>query len=351
MYEQQTWRKLLDEMLEGLQTSQVAKREGTFVYDVLSPAALQLEQVYEQLEDVLRLGFAETTNGPYLDMRADEHGLQRKAPEAAQGSVRFSGRAGSVITKGAIVATASGTLFQTTQEVVFADSQPVRVDITAVELGGSGNVPAGLINTVITELAGVQSVTNDSSTYGGYDGETDSELLARLLAKVRNPATSGNVDHYMQWAMDIAGIGDAKVFPVWNGPGTVKVVLLSTEQRAPAQGLIDEVKQHIEKMRPIGAEVTIVAAKEVPVHIEVDVSLTQEGTDLALVRAEIERSATDYLGKLAFRDPVVRIARIANAVLDSSSVLDYTSLRLNGGTQNLVLEADQVAVLGTVKVV
>ena len=27
------------------------------------------------------------------------------------------------------------------------------------------------------------------------------------------PATSGNVYHYMQWAREVAGVGDSKIFP------------------------------------------------------------------------------------------------------------------------------------------
>ncbi|WP_028547044.1 baseplate J/gp47 family protein [Paenibacillus taiwanensis] len=349
MYEQKTWEHLLDELLATVQLPHIAKREGTFVYDVLSPSALQLEQAYIQLDRVLEIGFAETSYGRYLDMRADEHGLKRKASEAARGMVTFKGKTGAVIPKGVTVATTDGTMYSSQAAALVADTGVVSVPVKALEAGSSGNVPAGIINTIITELPGVQSVFNAAPTSGGYDGEPDSELLQRLLAKVRNPATSGNADHYLQWALEVPGIGDAKVFPIWQGPGTVKIVVLATDKHAPDTEVIAEVRQHIETMRPIGADVTVAGAIEVPVHVEVQISLTPEAGSVDQVRTQIEQGMKEYLHKLAFKDRVVRIARIANVLLDTLAVLDYDQLKMNGANHNLVLQEDQVAVLGTVK--
>ncbi|MCG7410131.1 baseplate J/gp47 family protein [Paenibacillus sp. ACRRX] len=349
MYEHKTWEQLMDDLLTAVHLPQVAKREGTFVYDVLSPAALQLEQVYMQLNRVLQIGFAETSYGRYLDMRADEHGLKRKTSEAAQGFVTFKGKAGAAVPKGVIVATADGTMYRTQAAAIVSDTGVVSAAVKALEAGSSGNVPAAIINTIITELPGVQSVFNAAPTLGGYDGEPDSELLQRLLAKVRNPATSGNADHYLQWALEVPGIGDAKVFPIWQGPGTVKIVALGSDKQAPGIEVIAEVRRHIETMRPIGADVTVAGAIEVPVHVEVQISLTPEAGSLDQVRAQIEQGIKEYLHKLAFKDRVVRIARIANVLLDTPAVLDYDQLMMNGGNHNLVLQEDQVAVLGTVK--
>lgn len=65
---------------------------------------------------------------------------------------------------------------------------------------------------------------------GGEDTEGDSSLLNRYYAKVRSPGTSGNRADYLIWALDIPGVGAAQVQPLWNGPGTVKVVIIGTDK-------------------------------------------------------------------------------------------------------------------------
>lgn len=58
-------------------------------------------------------------------------------------------------------------------------------------------------------------------------GETDAELLARLLSLIRRPPAGGNKNDYEQWALSIAGVAAAFCFPLAQGPGTVDVVILA----------------------------------------------------------------------------------------------------------------------------
>lgn len=41
----------------------------------------------------------------------------------------------------------------------------------------------------------------------------------------------------MEWARQIQGVGGARVFPLWAGPKTVKVVIVNAEHR-PASTLL-----------------------------------------------------------------------------------------------------------------
>ena len=86
----------------------------------------------------------------------------------------------------------------------------------------------------------------------GLDEEDTEDFRDRLLFQLQRPATSGNADHYRQWAREVAGVGDALVLPLHQGPGTVKVLVVD-EDRTPAKpALLDEVFAHIEEERPIG---------------------------------------------------------------------------------------------------
>ncbi|MHB9156270.1 MAG: baseplate J/gp47 family protein [Endomicrobiales bacterium] len=56
-------------------------------------------------------------------------------------------------------------------------------------------------------------------------GETDAELLARLLDYIRRPPAGGNQYDYARWAKEIANVTGAWVYPLAQGNGTVDVVI------------------------------------------------------------------------------------------------------------------------------
>ncbi len=60
-------------------------------------------------------------------------------------------------------------------------------------------------------------------------GESDDELLARLLSRLRKPPAGGNKTDYEQWALDIDNVAAAWCFPLAQGLGTVDVVILARE--------------------------------------------------------------------------------------------------------------------------
>ncbi|WP_442601718.1 baseplate J/gp47 family protein [Paenibacillus sp. KN14-4R] len=349
MFENQSYEALLVKLLDGVKTPGVAKQEGTFVYDSLSPVAIEIALAYSQLDRVLRLGFAQTTTGEYLDRRAEEFGVIRKVATKAHGLLKITGPVGTKIEAGTFFSTKNGTLFRTNDDVIIGADGTITAVIEALKAGIEGNVPAGIITNVPIIWSGILQVNHDEPMEGGVDTEADDSLLTRLLSKVRNPATSGNISHYLQWAREVPGIGDAKVFPVWNGPLTVKVVLLSEQKSAPSAAVVSAAVEYIESVRPIGAQVTVVPAVETDVNISVKVIVNSEA-NLATVKQDIEQRIKSYLEKLAFKDNTVRYSQIANVVLDAPNVIDYTNLTLNGGTTNIFIPNEGVGVVGMVTV-
>lgn len=346
MYESQTEQEIKQRMLDAV-PSDLEKREGSFIYDAISPAAIELALAYIELDRVLQLGFAQTTYGQYLDYRAAEHGLTRKPATKATGQVTITGSEGTVVPSGSVFATGSGVRFVTTAEVTIDATGQVVADIEAEEAGASGNVPANTITVIPVAIAGVTGVNNPEPTSGGADEESDADLLARLLEKVRTPATSGNASHYKQWALEVAGVGDAKVFPIWNGPGTVKVVVIDSNKQPASAEIVQNVADYIEEVRPIGATVTVESATGLSIDITATIVL-DTGAVLADVQAAFESALTDYLADIAFIQNYVSYAQVGSLLLDTPGVLDYSNLTLNGGTGNVTVGDTQVAVLGTV---
>lgn len=346
MYEDQTFEAIMQRLLSNV-PSNIQKTEGSLIYDALAPAALELAQAYIELDRVIQLGFAQTTYGQYLDMRSAEHGLTRKQATKATGQVTITGAQGTVIPAGSLFATSAGVQFQTTSEVSINETGQVTANIEAMEAGANGNVPSGAINTIPVAIPGVTAVSNVNPTTGGTDEESDADLLARLLEKARNPATSGNVAHYKQWALEVAGVGDAKIIPEWNGAGTVKVIIIDSNKQPASSEIVTAVINYIEEVRPIGIAVTVISATALSINVSATLTLDPAYT-LAQVQPAIETAITEYLKSIAFRQDYVSYAKIGSLILDTPGVLDYANLTVNGGASNVVIDNEQVAILGTV---
>lgn len=350
-YENETKAAILARMLAASDPT-LDQRQGSPTFDLLSPAAMELAQAYIELGNILRWGFVSSDGtgayGPYLDLRAGELGLVRKPAVKAVGSVTFTGPNGTVIPAGTQVSTggAKPVYFVTTVAGTII-SGTITVTAEAVAGGAAGNVTIGAINLVTGPLVGIIAVTNAATFNGGADIESDADLTARYFERARKPATSGNANQYRQWALEIAGISDAKVFPLWNGLLTVKVALLDADKRAPVSGKVAEVAAYIETVRPIGATVTVVAATETAINVSGTYTLAA-GYTLAQARTQIQAGLTAYLKTLAFVDATVRYTQIANIVLSTAAVDDYSGLTVNGGTANVVIAAGNVAIAGSV---
>lgn len=350
MFEDETFEAIMERMLARLPDN-ISKEEGDVVYDLLAPAALELESAYATLDVIFDLAFADTTYGEYLDRRVAEQGLERKAGTKATGSVVLEGTPELDVPSGTIVSTDSDDpiYFITTEDVILDENGTATIGIEAQEESASANVSEGSITVVNGDLQGSVNVTNPQATTGGTDPESDEELLERYLEHVRKPATSGNTADYIQWAKSVAGISDARCYPLWNGPGTVKVVVMNASKRSPNAETLLAVQQYIESMRPVGADVSVVSVNETPINVNATITLATGG-DLAVIKTQLAELLTTYFEDTAADASIVRYTQVANAILDCDGVLDYTDLTVNGGTGNVAIETDAVPIVGAINI-
>lgn len=349
MFEEQTESKIKQRMLNSI-PSDLDKREGSFIYDAISPGALEFVQLYMALNEVADTAFADTATGEYLDRKVFERGITRRPATKATTIVVITGQQGASISKGDYVA-ADTIRFVVLEDRTIDSSGQTTVDVECDIAGSIGNVPAGAINYFPVAIPGLASVSNPEPAIGGFDTETDEELRERYFEKVRTPPTSGNKYHYLSWAKEVIGVGDAKVFPLWDGPGTVKVVIVDSNKQPANQELVDAVIDHIEDNRPIGATVTVVSAIPLNININANVVISS-GYELDEVKANIQSNLIDYLKSIAFVDgEYVSYAKIGSLVLNSEGVLDYTDLKVNDDVANISPGSEEVAILGTVNLV
>lgn len=224
------------------------------------------------------------------------------------------------------------------------ESGYVELTATCTTAGSIGNVKAGEINRFPVTLPGLTAVENITDFTGGYDAESDADLLERYLEKVSRPNVSGNKYHYIEWAKEVVGVGEVRVIPLWNGAGTVKVVIVDTDNQPADAELIEKVKTHIDENRPIGADVTVVSATALTVNITVKLT-TDETPD---IQQKIEESIKSYLSIDALKRAYISYAKIGSLILSVPGVEDYTNFKINGGTANITIADGAVPVLGSV---
>jgi len=82
MYEQMTFERVLQRMLSAVPAN-VDKREGSILYDALCGAALEMANLYLELDVILNETFADTASREFLIRRAAERGLN--VPDMGKG--------------------------------------------------------------------------------------------------------------------------------------------------------------------------------------------------------------------------------------------------------------------------
>lgn len=346
MYEDLTVEEVKNDILSRISTD-IDTREGSFVNDMISAIAYEIWRAYQSLDAIIPIAFVDETSGEYIDKRCEEYGIKRKAGTKSTTYLTISGTDGTVIPQGKVFLSSEGLEFITDENVVITDGI-AEVKATAAEIGEEYNVADGTITRQFVNLSGLTSVTNLAAT-GGTNQETDEALVKRLYEYLQKPATSGNVGHYKQWALEVDGVGNAKVTPLWNGPGTVKVLIVSNNNQPLDPEIVMNCKDHIEENRPIGANVTVKSAEGLEINVEAMLTI-DNSTTVDIVKDKFESALDEYLRSIAFSSYTVVYNRIAYMLLDIKGVIDYTSLIVNGGTGNIVVDEEQVPIIGTVVV-
>lgn len=335
-------KSILDAAGMGLET-----REGSFLDHLIGPVAVELWKLYQSMNALVPIAYVDESSGEYIDKRCGEYGLTRKPGTRARAVMTLSGRAGTAVPKGTGFLTPQGLEFDLAEAVTLTGGEDAGT-VEAAAVGAAYNVGAGELSQMVVTLPGMESWSNAAAT-GGADSETDAALVGRLYDYLQRPATSGNVYHYEQWARAVDGVGAARVTPLWNGPGTVKVLVVGPEMEPVDRSVVTAAAAAIEEARPIGATVSVQSAGGLAINVAcavtVDGSVTREQ-----VRETLCAKLDEYLKSIAFKQYTLLYNRVAFLLLDIDGVTDYASLTVNGGTGNVAIGDEEVPVLGEVAV-
>lgn len=237
----------------------------------------------------------------------------------------------------------------TAENITIADGT-ASVLCTAEEIGADYNVPEATVTQMAVNVPGVSGVTNAAAGIGGADVESDEDLWTRYHERRTQTITSGNAGHYVMWAKETAGVSYALCVPLWNGNGTVKVVIGGADRGAVDDAIVAACAAHISAEKPIGATVTVVSAEEMVVPITAAITMT-DGYTLEQVRAELSSDIGTLLASLPFAEAQsVPFSRFLACLLGCAGVSDYSAFTVNGASTALAVAAGKVPVLGEVTI-
>jgi len=331
------------------------KIEGSFASDNIQAVGKEMASLYGRINYLNDMHYTETAEGEWLDKDGKEHGVDRKEATSASGQVTFYGQNGINIPAGTIVS-GGGREYKTTEYVTISGGQATS-KVIAVNTGAIGNVDANVIQS-FENLQGINSVVNLEAIKGGTDEESDEDYRERILLKKRYPGTSGNKYHYMHWAMEVEGVGRVKVFPLWDGAGTVKVSILDSNQKKANEELIQKVKTHIdgdaerngESLAQIGALLTVTTAEEVGLNIAGQISV-REGSYASpeLIAEAFKTELQIYIDReISYKQNKLTVAKVIDILYSVEGVEDIEELTVNSSVDTIRIGEEQILTVESV---
>ncbi len=342
-YKKKTYAEILNSQLNKIPDT-IDKREGSIVQTALGPASWYMEGIYLDLAFFQNNVYADTAAGGYLDRLVSQVGLERKkaTPAVKKGVFNMEVPIGSRFS----ILTNPQYLTYTVTDLIEKNADEFLYKMVCETPGEAGNNYLGQL-IAIDYITGLTYAHLTDLLTAGSDEESDEDLRKRYLTKLQKPSTGGNRYDYYNWALECEGVGTAKVFPLANGPGTVKVVITNSNRSGASADLVALVADHIEEVRPIGANVSVVSAIEKEINVSAGIKL-KNGLSLEAVQNLFIDALTEYLRENAFDVSYVSLAKIGNLLLNTSGVEDFTDLLINGIAENQELQDEEIAVPGTI---
>lgn len=353
--------EIQERMMENL-PEDISNMPGDFAHDFTMPTAIEISQLVQfSLVRVLMIAFPQSAWGEWLDYHGNQVQVFRKEAVAAEGYIDITGEEGTEIEEGTAFCVPADDdeediEFETTETVTLEEGVTAHIPITAVEAGASGNVAAGTITMIAEPIDGIETITNPSATSGGLDEEDDEAYCERILSAYSSSLYFiGNDTDYKRWSKEITGIGDCVVVPAWDGPGTVKLILVDSNGSPASESLVLQVYNHIVSPNDRSARILPTACADLTCVAAASKTIDYSCTDIVLngtksleeVIAAFEEAVLSTYAP-AKEAGMLRYNSVRPLMASVGGVSDFGDFKVNDGYTNVMLDADEYPVTGTV---
>lgn len=349
MFEHLTEQLLLDEALANVE-SNVDKREGSIIYDALSPHSIQLYELYLSMDGLLREMFGDTASREFLIKLCLERGItpDPATPALRKGEFNIDVPIGSRFN----LDTLNYVVTEKISEGVFI--------LTCETLGIVGNEQFGTL-IPIEYIEGLTSAELTDVLVPGEEEEDTESLRKEYLDSFDSLSFGGNRKYYKEKVHQLQGVGGIKLYRIRNGIYNVKLVAMDAQFNAPTPTMLDELRTAIDPeanqgegmgIAPIGHVVNIIGVNEVPVDIKFNLSYLPD-YDWSTIEADILDIIDDYFLELkktweASQQLIIRISHIESRVLEVLGIMDVSNTLINNLPENLILGENDIPVRGII---
>lgn len=340
---------ILDRMLAKIPNT-LDKRQGSIIYDALAPAAAELAQCYIALDVYADQTYLLSASGDNLDNKVADYGITRIDATYSQRIGEFKDNDGNFMD------VPIGSRFSIPNESGGYNYRVISKQSTGrfiLQCETSGTVG----NEYIGNLLPIDNINNLGSAIlgeiyiSGADAESDEKLRQRVIDKLNETPFGGNVADYKQFMNSQEGVGACLVLPVWNGGGTVKLVIIGNDYNIPTDARIDQLQTIVDPLEnsgtgigeaPIGHQVTVVAPKKYDVSIKAHVQI-ENSYDLNSLQSDIQAKIAEYINEVQKQWQnggiiSIYIARLISAIISVPGVTNVDNLTINGQDDNLTID-------------
>lgn len=359
MESKQTFDQIMARLLSCID-DKFDKRPSSMIYHALAPVALELVELHAQVAAIYIDTFADTASGQWLERRTMEQGIFRQEAVAAVRKGVFTKSNGEAATL------AAGYRFKTVdgdRSVIFNVGKELasgQYELTCETAGEIGNGYIGDLLPV-TNISGLGTAVLTDIIVPGQDIESDESLFMHYMDQIDERGFGGNIADYKHWMQEQEGVGPVKIYPIWAGGGTVKLVFLDSNHQLPAAELIQRVQTAIDPeqnqgegigLAPIGHVVTVKAPDALMINVQLVLVLVLGDKTVGQLAEQIKDTLNNLLLDLKKvweeQSIVIRVAHMDARLLDIAGVVDIQQTLLNGQSGNITLATDVVPVLGEV---
>lgn len=352
MYEGKTYDVILEEMLDNVPNT-IDKREGSIIYDALAPIAIELAQVYADMDMLIDETFADSASYYYLIKRAAEHGVFVKEGTSA---------VLEVVVQPTDLQIEMGTEFNV-GELNYAITDSLDEGHYLLTCNTAGTEGNNTVDDVIPMeyIEGLESIEVWGIYTAGTDDEDEESLRERYIESFRESAFGGNKADYQEKVKNIAGVGGCKVYSAKDlglVAGNVVCVITNDSFLVPDDSLLFVVQETMDPTKngsgngiaPCGHIVTIQPVSSSSIDVTADFTLSTNWDD---VKDSVASAIESYLNDLRKDwdendNIIVRRSKIETLLLDVEGIVDIENVSINENASNFILDKDAIPILGSV---
>lgn len=362
MFDENTFENVLERNLDRI-SDEFDKREGSVIYDAIAPMAIEISLLYSYLDFLFKNAFADTANRYWLIERAKERGIE---PYKATRAV-IVGRFDSELNIGDRFFI--DDIYYKVSNFQKEDGGLFYYELICDSEGTAGNLEGGKL-TPTRNIRNLSIAEIYKLAILGEDEEETEDFRERYFETIKSISYGGNIDDYRKKVKAIDGVGLVKVIPVWNGGGTVKLIITDSEYKEPTSELISKVQEIVDPVpfhqkgvgvAPIGHLVTVVSAKSKKINITCKILKSRDYV-LEDIKAEIKKDIDEYLkiqrkkwseyekvDSNIYVENDIRLAKITSIVLNAKGVIDYEIIKFTDTDKKILeLAEEEIPVLGDV---